>query len=82
MGGLSARAIAAHASCTNHPVLLNVAVTDDLAPAIGRVAQSFNRQQHAAAGRCVEVQVAAAPSATVAGQIDGQTTRKHNDDKK
>ena len=76
MGGLSARAIAAHASCTNHPVLLNVAVNDDLAPAVGRVAQSFNRQQHAAAGRCVEVQVAAAPAATVAGQIDGQATRK------
>lgn len=75
-GGLSARAIAAHASCTNHPVLLNVAVTDDLAPAIGRVAQSFNRQQHAADGRCVEVQVAAAPSATVAGQIDGQAPHK------
>lgn len=75
-GGLSARAIAARASCTNHPVLLNVAVTDDLAPAIGRVAQSFNRQQHAADGRCVEVQVAAAPSATVAGQIDGQTAHK------
>lgn len=76
MGGLSARAIAAHASCTNHPVLLNVAVTDDLAPAVGRVAQSFNRQQHAANGRCVEVQVAASPAATVAGQIDGQATRK------
>ena len=72
-GGLSARAIAAHASCTNHPVLLNVAVTDDLAPAIGKVAQSFNRQHHAASGRCVEVQVAAAPAATVAGQIDGQS---------
>jgi hypothetical protein len=72
MGGLSARAIAAHASCTNHPVLLNVAVNDDLAPAIGRVAQSFNKQQHAADGRCVEVQVAAAPAATVAGQLDGQ----------
>jgi Ca-activated chloride channel family protein len=76
MGGLSARAIAAHASCTNHPVLLNVAVNDDLAPAVGRVAQSFNRQQHAAGGRCVEVQVAAAPAATVAGQIDGQAARK------
>ena len=76
MGGLSARAIAAHASCTNHPVLLNVAVTDDLAPAVGRVAQSFNRQQHAADGRCVEVQIAASPAATVAGQIDGQATRK------
>jgi hypothetical protein len=76
MGGLSARAIAAHASCTNHPVLLNVAVTDDLAPAVGRVAQSFNRQQHAADGRCVEVQIAASPAATVAGQIDGQAPRK------
>jgi hypothetical protein len=78
MGGLSARAIAAHASCTNHPVLLNVAVNDDLAPAVGRVAQSFNRQQHAADGRCVEVQVAASPSATVAEQIDGQSTTRKN----
>jgi hypothetical protein len=76
MAGLSARAIAAHASCTNHPVLLNVAVNDDLAPAVGKVAQNFNRQQHSADGRCVEVQVAEAPSATVAQQIDGQVTDK------
>jgi hypothetical protein len=73
---LSAQAIVAHASCTNHPVLLNVAVTNDLAPAVERVAQAFNRQEHTAAGRCAQVQVTEDPSATVASRIDGQSSSR------
>src|ERR1700729_2419925 len=55
--GLSVQAVAAHASCSTSPLLLNVAVNDDLAPAVAQVAQNFNKQQHMAGGRCVTVQV-------------------------
>jgi Bacterial extracellular solute-binding protein len=75
MVGLSAQAIAAHSSCTNRPVLLNVAVSLDLAPAVERVAQDFNRQEHIADGRCTQVQVTEASSALVAGRIDGQDSK-------
>lgn len=76
MAGLSAQAIAAHSTCTNHPVLLNIAVNNDLAPAIGHLAQDFNRQQHTAQGHCVQVQVTESPSATVAARLEGQSPAK------
>ncbi|HEY2285860.1 MAG TPA: substrate-binding domain-containing protein [Streptosporangiaceae bacterium] len=71
--GLSVQAVAAHASCGSSPLLLNVAVNDDLAPAVAQVAQDFNKQQHLAGGRCVTVQVTDQPSATVAARLDGQS---------
>jgi Ca-activated chloride channel homolog len=73
---MSAQAIVAHGSCAKHPLLVSVAVTDDLAPAIRPVAQIFNRQQHMALGHCVRVRVTAAQPAVVAAQIDGQGSRK------
>jgi hypothetical protein len=72
--GLTAQAVAAHASCSSNPLLLNVAVNDDLAPAVAQVAQNFNRQQHTADGRCATVQVSEQPSATVAARLDGQAS--------
>jgi Bacterial extracellular solute-binding protein/von Willebrand factor type A domain len=71
---LTAVAVVSGFSCQSHPVLVNVAVTDDLAPAVGRVAQLFNRERHQAGGNCAEVQVTEGQSAAVAGQIDGQAT--------
>jgi hypothetical protein len=76
MAGLSAQAIVAHASCTNNPILLNVAVTNDLAPAVGAIARNFNRQEHTARGRCAQVQVTEAASGAVASRIDGQSSAK------
>jgi Bacterial extracellular solute-binding protein/von Willebrand factor type A domain len=70
--GLSVQAVAAHASCGSSPLLLNVAVNDDLAPAVAQVAQDFNKQQHTAGGRCVTVQVTEQSAATVAARLDGQ----------
>jgi hypothetical protein len=70
--GLSVQAVAAHASCSSSPLLLNVAVNDDLAPAVAQVAQNFNKQQHTAGGRCVTVQVTEQSSAAVATRLDGQ----------
>jgi hypothetical protein len=74
MGTLSAQAVMARAQCNNHPLVLNVAVSDDIAPAIQRVGQLFNKQNHVAAGRCVEVQVSQAEPAAVASVVDGQTS--------
>jgi Bacterial extracellular solute-binding protein len=77
MIGLSAQAIAAHASCTNNPVLLNVDVSPDLGPAVLSVAREFNQQDHTARGRCTQVQVSlTAESAAVAAQVDGQASSK------
>lgn len=73
--GLAAQAIVAHANCQADPVLVNVAVSEDIAPAIDQIARSYNAGQHSVAGRCAQVQVTEEPSAQVTSQIDGQDTR-------
>jgi len=72
MIGLTAKAAVTTASCSNAPVLVNVVASNDIAPAVQAVANSFNNQNVTSAGRCVEVQVDQADSATEADQIDGQ----------
>jgi Ca-activated chloride channel homolog len=72
MGTLTAQAVMARTSCNDHPLLVNVAVSDDIAPAIQRVGQLFNRQNHQADGRCVEVQITQEDPASVASVVDGQ----------
>jgi hypothetical protein len=74
MATLAAQAIVARASCNNHPLLVNVAVSNDISPAIERVAQLFNRQNHQAAGHCVEVEITEEAPAAVASQVDGQSS--------
>ena len=51
MGGLTARAVVSSGSCNSQPVVLNVSVSNDLAPAVAAVANSFNKQRATAAGR-------------------------------
>jgi hypothetical protein len=72
MFGLGTSAIASHVSCRSDPVLINVAVSNDIAPAIQRVAQLFNREQHRALGRCVVAQIDPGSPAEAAALIDGQ----------
>ncbi len=72
MIGLTAKAAISTASCSNTPVLVNVVASNDIAPAVQTVANSFNNQNVTSGGRCVEVQVDQADSAIEAGQIDGQ----------
>ncbi len=72
MATLAAQAVVARTSCNNHPLLVNVAVSNDISPAIQRVGRLFNRQSHQVDGRCVEVQVTEAQPAAVAAQVDGQ----------
>jgi hypothetical protein len=72
MVGMTAQAVVSHASCVNDPVVVNLAVSTDIGPAIQTVARAFNNQNHVADGRCVQVQVTEGDSAAVAGQVDGQ----------
>ena len=59
-------------SCSNNQVVLNVAVSTDIAPAITRIADYFNRRQLQADGQCVSVYVNTEAPADAAAQIDGQ----------
>jgi hypothetical protein len=72
MIGLTAKAAVSTASCSNAALLVNVAASNDIAPAVQSVASSFNNQNVTSGGRCVEVQVDQVDSATEAAQIDGQ----------
>jgi len=74
MGTLTAQAVLVRASCSKHPLLVNVAVSDELAPAIQRVGELFNRQNHVADGRCVQVQVTEEQPVVVAAVLDGQAS--------
>ncbi|HEX7996547.1 MAG TPA: substrate-binding domain-containing protein [Streptosporangiaceae bacterium] len=64
-------------SCSSNQVVLNVAVSQDIAPAITKVADYFNRRQLKADGRCVSVSINTESPALAAGQIDGQGARPH-----
>ena len=68
MVGLGAAGIAARVSCTSDPVLINVAVSSDIAPAIEPLARLFNRQMHQDDGRCLLVQVDPGSPAARAGR--------------
>ena len=69
---LTAKAVITRADCSSVPVLVNVAVSADIAPAVQTVARAFNNQNITAAGHCVEVQVTEGDSAAETSQIDGQ----------
>jgi Ca-activated chloride channel homolog len=69
---LTAKAVVSRADCSVAPILVNVAVSYDVAPAVETVARAFNNQNFTAAGHCVEVQITEGDSATEANQIDGQ----------
>ena len=69
---MTARAVISRASCSDTPVIVDVAASDDIAPAVQAVARAFNNQNFTAHGRCAEVQVTEGDSAAETGQIDGQ----------
>jgi Ca-activated chloride channel family protein len=74
MGTLTAQAVMARTSCNDHPLVLNVAVSGDIAPAIKPVGQMFNRDKHRADGSCVTVKITEEDPAAVAAQVDGQAS--------
>jgi hypothetical protein len=71
---MAANAVISKSSCSNSPVLVNVAVSYDIAPSVQTLARAFNKQNVTVAGDCVEVQVTAGQSASEASQIDGQAS--------
>ena len=76
MIGLGAKAVLARASCSNTPVLVTVAVSYDIAPAIQKIATTFNNQNVTADGRCAEIQVNEGSSAAEVSEIDGQASMR------
>jgi hypothetical protein len=73
MATLAAQAVVARSSCDSHPLAVNVAVSDDIAPAVQSVARLFNRQDHQTAGHCAEVRVTPEEPAAVASAVEGQS---------
>jgi von Willebrand factor type A domain len=71
MATLAAQAVVARSSCNDHPLQVNVAVSDDIDPVVQSVAQLFNRQNHEAAGRCVKVRVTREEPAAEAAAVEG-----------
>jgi hypothetical protein len=73
MGGLTAQALLTNTSCNHDPLMVNVAVSDDIAGVISHAGDVFNRADHQVAGRCAQVHVSAEPPAAAAAQVDGQS---------
>ena len=74
VAGMTAKAVISQASCSSQPLLVNLAVSFDISPAIQTIARTFNKQNESAAGRCVEVEVTPGQPSAVAAQIDGQVS--------
>jgi Bacterial extracellular solute-binding protein len=74
MGTLTAQAVMARTSCNDHPLVVNVAVSEDIAPAIKPVGQMFNRDKHQVDGGCVVVKITPEDPAAVASEVDGQAS--------
>ena len=74
MVSLTAQAVINGASCSHSPVVINVAASADITPAVQSVARSFDSHNFIADGHCAEVQVTPGDSAAEAGQIDGQAS--------
>ena len=54
---LGAEAVVSRASCTDHPVVVNLAAADEVAPAIEHVSRYFNAQRNNVNGHCAVVHV-------------------------
>jgi hypothetical protein len=72
MATLTTQAIMASVSCGRNPLLVNVAASDDIAPAIQQVGRYFNRLHRLLDRRCVEVHVSEVQPATAAALVDGK----------
>ena len=66
-----AEAVVSRASCTDHPVVVNLAASPDIAPAISHVAKYFNAEHNDVQGHCAVVHVTSVQSSAAAAQISG-----------
>jgi Bacterial extracellular solute-binding protein len=74
---LGARSLVSHAACSAHPVIVNVAVSSEIEPAVRHLGQIFNGQHRMVSGRCAQVAVNAEPPAAVAAQLAGAPHGRH-----
>jgi len=66
-----AEAVVSRASCTDHPVTVNLAASPDIAPAASHVAKFFNAEHNSVQGHCAVVHVTSVQSAAAATEISG-----------
>lgn len=66
-----AEAVVSRASCTDHPVTVNLAASPDIAPAASHVAKFFNAEHNSVQGHCAVVHVTSVQSSTAATEISG-----------
>lgn len=66
-----AEAVVSRASCTDHPVAVNLAASPDIAPAVSHVAKYFNAEHNNVQGHCAVVHVTSAQSSVAAARIAG-----------
>ncbi|HEY7362101.1 MAG TPA: substrate-binding and VWA domain-containing protein, partial [Streptosporangiaceae bacterium] len=67
--GLAARDVMPWARCRAHPVVVHVAVSGEIEPAIQRLGRFFNSEHQLVNGRCAEVTVRAASPAEVTATL-------------
>ena len=70
---LGARAVISRAICGSQPVIVNVAASLDIAPAVQKIGTYFNNLNRNVSGHCAEVEVTEQSSQQVAGQVSGET---------
>ena len=66
-----AEAVVSRASCTDHPVVVDLAASPDIAPAASHVAKFFNAEHNAVQGHCAVVHVTSVQSSAAATEISG-----------
>ena len=66
-----AEAVVSRSSCTDHPVVVNLAAADEVAPAIEHVSTWFNKQRHNVDGHCAVVHVVGVRPSTAAAEVSG-----------
>ena len=69
---LGARAVITRALCGQRPVIVNVAASLDIAPAMQKIGTYFNTLNRNVSGHCAEVEVTENAPQRVAGQVSGE----------
>jgi hypothetical protein len=69
---VGARAVIAREMCGQHPVILNVAASLDIAPAVQQLGSYFNNLNRSVSGHCAEVEVTEEQPDQVTGQVFGE----------
>jgi Bacterial extracellular solute-binding protein len=69
LGVLVVRDVRSWASCTDQPVVVRVAVSGEIEPAIQRLGRFFNSEHQRVSGRCAQVAVRAVSPAVVAAAL-------------